>query len=157
MMASEFSMLLITGLDLPIVAASDFKNAGYYALATMVSNMLVVPFGAILLTIVPMMSSMSAGEPAERMGRAVLRADEAGNRITPGRHDTSDVRDAASPSHLGWAKLRGTHGSFRRDSGGGPGSATHPDAVHRDRLQRWGTGPYAGFPDSKGLSTWVAV
>lgn len=31
MLATQFSMLLITGLDLPIVVAFDFRNAGYYA------------------------------------------------------------------------------------------------------------------------------
>jgi O-antigen/teichoic acid export membrane protein len=35
--------------------------------------MLVVPHGAVLSTMVPMMSSMSAGQPAEFMGRALLR------------------------------------------------------------------------------------
>jgi O-antigen/teichoic acid export membrane protein len=73
MIASQFSMLLISGLDLPIVAAFDFRNAGYYALAAAISNMLVVPHGAVLSTIVPMMSNMSAGQPTELMGRALLR------------------------------------------------------------------------------------
>ena len=73
MMVSQFSMLLITGLDLPIVAAFDFPNAGYYALATMVSNMLVVPHGAILSTIVPSMSSMSLSQSSHRMGEILIR------------------------------------------------------------------------------------
>jgi O-antigen/teichoic acid export membrane protein len=72
-MASQLSGLLISGLDLPIVAAWDFHNAGYYALAALVSNMLVVPQGAVLTTIVPMMSAMTMGEQAERMGRVLLR------------------------------------------------------------------------------------
>jgi len=73
MLATQFSMLLITGLDLPIVVAFDFGNAGYYAVAATVANMLLVPHGSVLSTLVPMMSSMSAGEPAERMGRVVVR------------------------------------------------------------------------------------
>ena len=67
-------MLLITGLDLPIVVAYDFSNASYYAVAVTISNMMVVPQGAILSTIVPMMSSMSVGRDwAERNGRVLLR------------------------------------------------------------------------------------
>lgn len=73
MFASQFSNLLISGLDLPIVAAFDFHNAGYYALATTASNLLTVPHGAVLSTLVPMMSSMSAGENASRMGQVLLR------------------------------------------------------------------------------------
>ena len=73
-MASQFSMLLISGLDLPVVAAYDFGNAGYYALAITVCNMLVVPHGAVLSTMVPMLSSMSAVQEPESMGRALLRA-----------------------------------------------------------------------------------
>jgi O-antigen/teichoic acid export membrane protein len=70
---SQFTMLFISGLDLPIVAAFDFRNAGYYALAATASNLLTVPQGAVLSTIVPMMSNMSAGEPAKRMGQVLLR------------------------------------------------------------------------------------
>jgi O-antigen/teichoic acid export membrane protein len=73
MMVSQLSMLLITGLDLPTVAAFDFSNAGYYAIAATLSNMLAVPHGAVLSTMVPMMSSMSAGDASQRMGRALLR------------------------------------------------------------------------------------
>lgn len=72
-MASQFSDLLITGLDLPIVAAFDFRNTGYYAVAALMSNMLVVPFSAILSTMVPMMSAMTAGATADRMGQVLLR------------------------------------------------------------------------------------
>ena len=73
MLVTQFSMILVTGLDLPIVVTFDFRNAGYYAVAATVANMLLVPHGSILSTLVPMMSSMSAGEPAERIGRVVVR------------------------------------------------------------------------------------
>jgi O-antigen/teichoic acid export membrane protein len=79
--ASQFSMLLITGLDLPIVAAFDFRNAGYYALAATASNLLAVPQTAVLTTLVPMMSSMSAGEPAHRMGQVLLRITRLANAL----------------------------------------------------------------------------
>jgi len=73
MVVSQFGMLLISGLDLPIVVAYDFRNAGYYALAATASNLIVVPHGAILSTLVPRIASMSMGEQAERMGRVLLR------------------------------------------------------------------------------------
>ncbi len=71
--ASQLSSLLISGLDLPIVAAFDFRNAGYYALAAVASNLLSVPHGSVLSTLVPMMSAMSAGEDPQRMGQVLLR------------------------------------------------------------------------------------
>lgn len=73
MMASQLGMLFISGLDLPIVVAYDFHNAGYYALATTASNMLGAPFGAILTVIVPIMSKMSTGNEADRLGRVLVR------------------------------------------------------------------------------------
>jgi O-antigen/teichoic acid export membrane protein len=73
MLASQFSMLLISGMDLPIVAAYDFHDTGYYALATTASNILVVPFGAILTTLIPMLTGMSMGNERERMGRVLIR------------------------------------------------------------------------------------
>jgi O-antigen/teichoic acid export membrane protein len=79
--ASQFSMLLISGLDLPIVAAFDFRNAGYYALAATAGNLLAVPQTAILTTLVPTMSSMSAGEPAHRMGQVLLRTARLANAL----------------------------------------------------------------------------
>lgn len=72
-LASQLSILFISGLDLPIVAAFDFKNAGYYAVAVTVSNMLAVPHGAILSTLIPILSSKTAAESPGRMGEVLLR------------------------------------------------------------------------------------
>ncbi len=72
-LASQLSSLLISGLDLPIVAAFDFPNAGYYALAATASNLISVLHGPVLSTLVPMMSSLSAGEDAQRMGKVLVR------------------------------------------------------------------------------------
>ncbi len=93
---SQLSGLLISGLDLPIVAAWDFRNAGYYALAALVSNMLVVPQSAVLTTIVPMMSAMTMGDQAERMGRILIRTT---------RLATALLMTAAVPLMLGMAPL----------------------------------------------------
>jgi O-antigen/teichoic acid export membrane protein len=72
-LVAQISGLFIAGLDLPIVAAWDFSNAGYYAIAIIVSNMLTVPYGAVLSTLVPIISSRSAEESPESMGRVTLR------------------------------------------------------------------------------------
>ena len=72
-LVAQVSGLFIAGLDLPIVAAWDFSNAGYYAIAIIVSNMLTVPYGAVLSTLVPIISSRSAEESPESMGRVTLR------------------------------------------------------------------------------------
>jgi O-antigen/teichoic acid export membrane protein len=72
-LVAQISGLFIAGLDLPIVAAWDFANAGYYAIAIIVSNMLTVPYGAVLSTLVPIISSRSAEESPESMGGVTLR------------------------------------------------------------------------------------
>lgn len=72
-LVAQVSGLFIAGLDLPIVAAWDFSNAGYYAIAIIVSNMLVVPYGAVFSTLIPIISSRSAAESPESMGRVALR------------------------------------------------------------------------------------
>lgn len=72
-LVAQVSGLFIAGLDLPIVAAWDFGNAGYYAIAIIIGNMLTVPYGAVLSTIVPIISSRSAEESPESMGRVALR------------------------------------------------------------------------------------
>ncbi|MGB7190598.1 MAG: oligosaccharide flippase family protein [Acidobacteriaceae bacterium] len=72
-MVSQVGTLLITGLDIPIVAAWDFSSTGYYAIAAMVGSMLTVPYGAVLSTLIPVLSSRTAGESPESMGRVLFR------------------------------------------------------------------------------------
>ena len=70
---SQFSTLLITGLDLPIVAAFDFESTSYYSVAVTLSNMLVVPYAAIVSTIMPLTAGVM-GEDAElRRGEMMFR------------------------------------------------------------------------------------
>ena len=53
-LVSQFSSLLITGMDMPIVAAFDFRFAAFYGVASTLSNALIVPHTAIV-------SSLCAG------------------------------------------------------------------------------------------------
>jgi O-antigen/teichoic acid export membrane protein len=73
MFATQLSSLLITGLDMPVVAAFDFRAAAYYAVAATVSNMLSVPQGAIVSSLIPVAAGMSATETPDRLGRVVIR------------------------------------------------------------------------------------
>jgi O-antigen/teichoic acid export membrane protein len=73
MLASQFCGILITGLDIPIVAAFDFRSAGYYAVAATLSNMLTVPQSAIMQAIMPVTSSLSAENSPERLGSALIK------------------------------------------------------------------------------------
>lgn len=80
-LTSQVGNLLITGLDVPIVAAWDFANTGYYAIAAIVSNMLAVPYGAVVSTLIPLLSSRTASESPETMGRIVIRTMRIANAL----------------------------------------------------------------------------
>ncbi|MGH9588343.1 MAG: lipopolysaccharide biosynthesis protein [Acidobacteriaceae bacterium] len=80
-LASQIGSILISGLDVPIVAAWDFSNTGYYAIAAMVSNMLAVPYSAVLSTLIPLLSSRTASESPETMGRMVIRTMRIANAL----------------------------------------------------------------------------
>jgi O-antigen/teichoic acid export membrane protein len=80
-LASQIGSILISGLDVPIVAAWDFSNTGYYAIAAMVSNMLAVPYSAVLSTLIPLLSSRTASESPETMGRMLIRTMRIANAL----------------------------------------------------------------------------
>jgi O-antigen/teichoic acid export membrane protein len=73
MFASQFSMIIISGLDIPIVVAFDFRSAAYYAVAATLSNALAVPHGAIVSTLMPVAAGMSSSEKPHRMGEVLLK------------------------------------------------------------------------------------
>ncbi|MEK6396455.1 MAG: hypothetical protein V4734_00075, partial [Terriglobus sp.] len=72
MMLSQLAGLLISGLDLPLVSAFDFPQAGYYGLALTASNLLLVPFGAMTGPLMPIVTSVHATGNARRLGQVVL-------------------------------------------------------------------------------------
>lgn len=71
--AMQLGSILISGMDLPIVAIFDFHSAAYYAIAATVSNMLSVPQGAVVSTLIPVASGISATEDPCRLGLVVLK------------------------------------------------------------------------------------
>ena len=73
MLVAQFSSLLVTGLDMPIVAAFDFRAAAYYGVASILSNALTVPYGAIVSSMLPVAAEISAGEDPRRLGQLLLK------------------------------------------------------------------------------------
>ena len=74
MMATQLTALLITGLDLPIVTAFDFANAAYYAIASTASNLLLLPFSAIMGSFMPVAAAIHVAGDPDRLGALTLRA-----------------------------------------------------------------------------------
>jgi O-antigen/teichoic acid export membrane protein len=95
-MASQFGAVIISGLDMPIVVAFDFRSAAYYAIAIALSNMLIVPHGAVLAALMPVASGMSAEERPQRLGQALLRLT---------RYSTALLCALALPLLAGMGKL----------------------------------------------------
>ena len=81
MFATQLSAVLITGLDMPIVTAFDFRHAAYYAVAATAGSMLAAPQAAVITTLIPVASGMSATETPERLGQVVLKTTRYGNAI----------------------------------------------------------------------------
>jgi O-antigen/teichoic acid export membrane protein len=73
LLASQLSGVLITGMDLPIVTAFDFRNAAYYAIASTLASMIMTPYTAMIAAVQPVASSMSARGTPERLGDAVVK------------------------------------------------------------------------------------
>ena len=73
LMVSQFSSLLITGMDMPIVAAFDFRSAAYYGVAATLSSALVIPHGAFVHTLLPVAAGMSAHDDPQRLGAVLLK------------------------------------------------------------------------------------
>ncbi|AEU39152.1 lipopolysaccharide biosynthesis protein [Granulicella mallensis] len=70
---TQFTSLLISGLDMPIVTAFDFQHAAYYAIATTLSNMLMVPYSAIITPVMPIATAIHSNSTPEHLGRVLLK------------------------------------------------------------------------------------
>ncbi len=72
MLVVQLCGILVTGLDLPIVAAFTFKSAAFYAIAATVSNILIVPQSAVFSALLPVTSQLGARSTPEQMGEMVV-------------------------------------------------------------------------------------
>ncbi len=66
--------LFISGLDIVIVGHYDYRNTGYYGIATSATNFMLVVIGGLFGPIVPAISSLQAGRTARQIGDLTIRA-----------------------------------------------------------------------------------
>lgn len=67
------SGLLVSGLDVLIVGHYDYKNTGYYAVASSVTNFMLLMVGSIFGPILPAVSSLQAGSTPVQIGDLLVR------------------------------------------------------------------------------------
>lgn len=68
------AMLLISGLDTVIVGHYDYRNTGFYAIGSAVTNAMLALISSMFGPLLPAFSSMQAGTKPERMGELCIRA-----------------------------------------------------------------------------------
>jgi O-antigen/teichoic acid export membrane protein len=67
------SMLLISGLDTVIVGHYDYKNTGFYAIATSATNVMLVLVSSLFGPLLPALSSMEARSTPQQLGELCIR------------------------------------------------------------------------------------
>jgi O-antigen/teichoic acid export membrane protein len=65
--------LLVSGLDILIVGHYDYKNTGFYAVASSVTNFMLLVVGSIFAPLLPAVSSMQAGSTPSHIGDLTVR------------------------------------------------------------------------------------
>jgi O-antigen/teichoic acid export membrane protein len=68
------AMLLISGLDIVIVGHYDYKDAGYYGIASAVSNFMVLVIGSLFGPLMPAVSALQSGRTSSHIGDLTIRA-----------------------------------------------------------------------------------
>ena len=66
-------MFLISGLDLVIVGHYDYQHTGFYAVASSVTNFMLLVVGSIFGPILPAVSSIQAGSTPAQIGDLVVK------------------------------------------------------------------------------------
>jgi O-antigen/teichoic acid export membrane protein len=66
--------LFVSGLDMVIVGHYDFRNTGYYGIATSVTNFMLLVVGSLFGPILPAVSSLQSGRTPEQLGEIVIKA-----------------------------------------------------------------------------------
>lgn len=67
------SGLLVSGLDILIVGHYDYKNTGFYAIASSVTNFMLTIIGSVFGPLLPAVSSLQAGSTASHIGDLLAR------------------------------------------------------------------------------------
>ncbi len=66
--------LLISGLDVLIVARYDYRNTGYYGIASTATNFMMLVIGGIFSPLVPAVSSLQAQQTRHQTGKLTIEA-----------------------------------------------------------------------------------
>jgi len=66
--------LFISGLDMVIVGHYDYKNTGYYSIATSITNFMLLVIASVFGPLLPAVSSLQSGRTSEQIGEMVIRA-----------------------------------------------------------------------------------
>jgi len=69
-----FATLLISGLDMNIIGHYDFKNTGYYGIASGATNFMLLLIGSLFGPILPAVSSLQSGRTSRQIGEMVIKA-----------------------------------------------------------------------------------
>jgi O-antigen/teichoic acid export membrane protein len=67
------AMFFISGLDIVIVGHYDYRNTGFYAIASSVTNFMLLVVGSIFGPILPAVSSLQAGSTPSQIGSLAIR------------------------------------------------------------------------------------
>jgi O-antigen/teichoic acid export membrane protein len=67
------ALLLISGLDTVIVGHYDYSNTGFYAIASSVTNVMLVLVASLFGPLMPALSSMQAGSTPTRLGELCIQ------------------------------------------------------------------------------------
>ncbi len=67
------AMLLISGLDVVIVGHFDYRNTGFYAVASSITNFILLVVGSVFGPILPAVSSIQADSTPSHIGELVIR------------------------------------------------------------------------------------
>ena len=65
--------LFISGLDMVIVGHYDYKDTGYYGIASAVTNFMVLVIGSLFGPLMPAVSSLQSGRTSSQMGELTIR------------------------------------------------------------------------------------
>ncbi len=66
--------LFISGLDIIIVGHYDYKNTGYYGIASAVTNFMLLVIGGLFGPLVPAVSSLQSGRTPAQIGELTIKA-----------------------------------------------------------------------------------
>ncbi len=65
--------LLISGLDMVIVGHYDYKDTGYYGIASAVTNFMVIVIGSLFAPLMPAVSSLQSGRTSTQIGELTIK------------------------------------------------------------------------------------